>query len=132
MTDFLLKIRLLFLPFILWAVGFTCLYTFLHWLLIIKTELITLHEGTIEFGLPAAFTALFILLFLRKRINMLRLKTGKGDLPFLYMFVAWASLFIPAIIAQNYITTATGSLTSLHSIAGIGEQNKTKYYTLQN
>lgn len=132
MTDFLLKLRLLFLPFILWAVSFISVYTFLHWLLIIKTELITLHEGTIEFGLPVAFTGLFILLFLRKRINMLILKTKNGDLPFLYMIVACIALSAPVIITQNYVITATGSLTDLHSIAGIDEQNKTKYYTLQN
>ncbi|MEJ8757726.1 rhomboid family intramembrane serine protease [Pontibacter sp. H259] len=131
MANFILKLRLLFLPFILWSVGCTCLYTFLHWLLIIKTELLNLHEGTIEFGLPVAFTALFIFLFLRKRINMLRLKTNSGDLPMLFMFIAWIALSIPVIIAQNYITTATGSLTKLQNISQLTSNNDAKYYTLQ-
>ncbi|MBB6609829.1 rhomboid family intramembrane serine protease [Pontibacter sp. Tf4] len=132
MTNFLLKLRLLFLPFICWAIGFTCIYTFLHWLLIIKAELITLHEVTIHFGLPVVFTGLFVFLFLRKRLKMLRLKTKTGDLPTLFLLIAWIALSIPVIIAQKYIITATGSLTELHNISDLSLQSKSKYYSLQN
>lgn len=43
----------------------------------------------------------------------------------------WIILFVPAIIAQYYIQTATGKLTELTNISELDSLPKTKYYTVK-
>ncbi|MDX5482259.1 MAG: rhomboid family intramembrane serine protease [Hymenobacteraceae bacterium] len=132
MTNFLLKLKLLFVPFILWGIGFTAVYTFLHWFLVIEHRAVDLKDGTVNFALPAAFTGAFVFIWLRKRINLLKLKNKSFDLPILYKMVATIALCAPAIIAQHYIVTATGSLSALENVSQISEQRAARYYTLKD
>jgi membrane associated rhomboid family serine protease len=48
----------------------------------------------------------------------------------LYLFSAVLAIGIPAFIAQEYLSTATGKLTRLENIGQIQKQPPTKYYTL--
>jgi rhomboid protease GluP len=128
MKDMIQKIRWIFLPFILWSVGFVVVYTFLHWLLILKLELFDINESIIDIWLPFILPWIPILIFLRKRIKLLRLVTKRGDLPGLYMFIAGFAIAIPMIIAQGYIRTATGELSSVASSMDINKSHTTKYY----
>jgi hypothetical protein len=50
----------------------------------------------------------------------------------LYCFVAAAAITLPTIIAQKYLSVATGKLTALTSIDSINQKPATKYYTLKN
>lgn len=126
------KLKLLFIPFLLIAISFLVLYTFLNWLLIIHLQLFSVKEIIVNFGIPFALPWIPVLIWFRPRIKLLNLKTEKNDLSFLYQFIVVLGIAVPTIIAQSYIETAAGKLTELNDIKEINNQELTKYYTLKN
>ena len=123
------KLRLIYKPFVLIAIGFILTYTLLHWVLFIKAG-IPLKEDIVKFWLPFGLIWIPILIWLRPRIKLLHFKND--NLYFVYQFLACIAIAIPTIIAQEYLVTATGKLTQLDNIAQISQQDKTKYYSLKN
>ena len=122
------KLRFIFKPFVIIAIGFILTYTFLHWLLFIKMG-IPLREDIIKFWLPFALPWIPILIWLRPRVKLLRFKNDNAH--FFYQFLACIAIIAPTIIAQEYLVTATGKLTELNSIKELNNSVPTKYYTLK-
>ena len=122
------KLRLIFKPFVIIAIGFILTYTFLHWLLFIKMG-IPLKEDIIKFWLPFGLPWIPILIWLRPRVKLLHFKNDNAH--FFYQFLACAAIFVPTLIAQEYLVTTTGKLTELKSITDINSSVPTKYYTLK-
>lgn len=123
------KLRLIYKPFILIAIGFILTYTLLHWLLFIKAG-IPLKENIVKFWLPFGLPWIPILIWLRPRMKLLSFKNDNAS--FGYQFLASMAIAIPTIIAQEYLVTATGKLTQLDNISQITKSEKTKYYSLKN
>ncbi|MEO6358460.1 MAG: rhomboid family intramembrane serine protease [Ferruginibacter sp.] len=127
------KIRLIFIPFLLIATGFICIYTFLHWLLFINANTFKVKEDVLNLWAPFVLAWIPVLLWLRPRVGLLNLKTKKGDSRnFGFLFIATIAVAAPTIVAQFYLETATGKLTPLSYISQVDKQAPTKYYTLQN
>jgi rhomboid protease GluP len=125
------KLNILFIPFLLISISICVGYTFLHWLLVIKLELFALNDTIIQFAGPAVVSLLVTLLFFRRRIRILNLKSNRDKLPDFYFIIILIALSIPNIIAQNYLPKATGKLTQLFSINEIDQHKPSKYYTLK-
>ncbi|CAM3432033.1 rhomboid family intramembrane serine protease [Sphingobacterium prati] len=123
------KLRLIFKPFVIIAIGFILAYTFFHWALFIEAK-IPLKEEVIKFWLPFGLPWIPILIWLRPRIKLLRLKNDNAS--FGYQFIASLAIAIPTIIAQEYLVTATGKLTEIDNISQIVKSERTKYYSLRN
>lgn len=133
MNTFITKLNLIFRPYLLIAVGFITLYTFLHWLLVVQTGWLPLKENVVNIILPIALPIIPLVLWLRPRVKLLNLKRKRGkDLVDLYLAIAWISIFIPTAIAQEYMITATGKLTVLQDITELNDHPLTKYYTLDH
>jgi len=131
--NFSKKIKLLYIPFLLAAIGMWVLYTFLNWLFIIHLELISIKDIIVSFGIPIALPAIPVLFYLRPKFKLLNLTTAKGkSWDDFYMFILWIILAGPTMIAQNYIETATGKLTELQHISQLGSLAKTKYYSVKD
>ena len=77
------KVTLLFAPFLFIAIGFTVLYSFLHWALFIDREIFSVREDILNFWLPIGLPLIPLFTWLRPRIKLLKLKRKSGDLPFL-------------------------------------------------
>ncbi|MGO4772366.1 rhomboid family intramembrane serine protease [Flavobacterium sp. W22_SRS_FK3] len=82
-----------------------------------------------NFWLPAGLSCILLYFFLRSRIKLLKFKDDNKS--FFFQFLAVLVITIPTIIAQEYLTTATGKLTPIKTISEIQKHEKTKYYTLQ-
>ena len=132
MGQFNAKFKLILLPF-LWITSATIgLYTFFHWLLFIKMELIPLDEEILNFFAPMFLPWIPILIWIRPRIKLLNLKNTKGKDPLMgYMMLVWVAMAAPLVIAQEYMVTATGTLTPLTRISEINRLPKTKFYSLR-
>ncbi len=128
------KLRVVYLPFILIAVGCLVGYSFLNWLLLIKMELFTLNEELVNFWVPFCLPGLPIFIWLRPRLKALQAKKKpRGtDLRGLFWYASWIAIAIPITIAQTYLATATGKLTHLSQIGQIEQVPKTKYYTVED
>lgn len=123
------KLRLIYKSFALIAIGFLLIYTFLHWLLIIKAG-ISIKEEIVKFWLPFGLPVIPIFFALRPRIKLLHFKNDNSY--FFYLLVACFAIAIPTIIAQEYLVTATGKLTEIENVSQIEKHDKTKYYVLNN
>ena len=123
------KFKLIFIPFLLIAAGFILTYSFLHWLLIIKGGL-SIKEDLVKFWLPFGLPVIPILIWLNPKMKLLQFKKDNGS--FGIQFLAVLAIALPTIIAQEYLITATGKLTSLDHISNIEKVEKTKYYTLRD
>ena len=127
------KLRLIYLPFLIIAISTIGGYTFLNWLIICELQLFSIKEVIINFVIPFILPWIPILIWLRPRIRLLNLETKRdSNLPFLYQFIAGLAIAVPTIIAQEYLTTATGKLTELENISQIDKHEATKYYTLKD
>ena len=126
------KLKLIYLPFIVMTILFIVFYTFLNWLLFIKTNTFSLKEDIINFWVPFFLPWIPVLIWLKPRIKILNLTGCKGNLSILYQFIAVLAMAVPTIVAQGYMEKASATLTSLESINQIDKQEQTKYYTIKN
>ncbi|MGN8067473.1 rhomboid family intramembrane serine protease [Mucilaginibacter sp. 22184] len=130
MTNFLTKLKLIYLPYLIVSLLVISTYSFLNWLLIIRLDLILLNQEVVNLWIPIGIGTLAVAIWLRPRIKLLLLKDKRDNLPFLYNFAAAIAIIAPTIIAQEYLITATGKLTSLQTIEQIDLHHLTKYYNL--
>jgi rhomboid protease GluP len=129
MKDLSEKLKLLFKPFLVISLCFIVTYSFLHWLLFIQAG-IPLNEEIIKIWLPFGLPWIPILIWLRPRIKLLNFKNHNGS--FGYQFIAAMAIAVPAVIAQEYLVTATGKLTQLENVSQFEQKKITKYYSLKN
>ncbi|MBZ5857309.1 rhomboid family intramembrane serine protease [Flavihumibacter profundi] len=132
MTGLTNKLRLIYKPFLIIAIGVIAGYTLLNWLVFKKLQVISPNEDIVNIWIPFILPWIPILIWLRPRIKLLNLKRKKGDLPFLYILIAGIAIAIPTIIAQFYLETASGILSKLDNISQIEKQAATKYYTIKD
>lgn len=128
MKGFKEKLRILFIPFIVIAICFVGVYTFVNWLFFIKTDFLPLKEDIINLWLPFTLPWLPVLIWLRPRIKLLVFKNDNAS--FGYQFLAAMAIAFPTIVTQEYLATATGKLTRLKTIDQFEKKEGTKYYSL--
>ena len=122
------KLKLIFYPFLIVAIGFILIYCALYWVLFIKFDFINIKEDIIEYWLPFSLPWIPVLIWLRPRVHLLRFKNDNAY--FAYQFIATLAISVPTIIAENYLSTATGKLTKLENITQFKKLPRTKYYSL--
>jgi len=132
MANLLIKVKLIYLQFLLVAIGFILSYSLLIWLLVDQFSLLALNEDLVNFWLPFSLPVIPVYIWLRPRIKLLVLKDKRGNLPFLYFFAACLAISAPTIVLQEYLLTATGKLTTVQNISEISQKPITKYYTVAN
>jgi rhomboid protease GluP len=125
MRGFGAKFRLIFLPLVLLSISFLVVYTFLHWLLVVKNGLEVPEEGIILL-LPLILAFVFSVIFIDPRLDVLKFQGKFKSLPL--VFLATLAVGAPAMIAQEYMLTATGKLSHLADISQVDLNKKTKYY----
>jgi len=128
MTNFLTRIRLVYLPFLLATVLFVLVYSFLDWLFLLQLG-VPLNEELVHYWLPLLLPWIVIFLWLGPGLKVLAIKDKEDKLPFLYRLVLGFAIAVPTIIAQEYISTATGSLTALNTVNQIDSKQHSRYYT---
>ena len=132
MYQFFTKFRLVFLPYLLIATATIGLYTFLNWLILIKLQLFKIPDQVVNIFVPVVLPLIPVLIWLRPRIKLLNLKkSGKSDPVAGILYLNWISIAIPLSIAQFYLVTATGKLTTLNKISEINYSPPTKYYSVK-
>lgn len=133
MRSFSLKLRLIYYPFLLIAVGFILAYSLLNGWLTITTATIPLKEKWTDLWVPLGLPFILLAIWLLPGIRLLNLKSRRANnLPLLYLIIAGFAIGVPAILLQSYLRTAMGKLTPLQSINQIRENKLTKYYTAEN
>ena len=71
MQTFLLKLKLIFLPFLLVSVSVILAYTLFNFLFI-QTEIISINQSVFELWVPAVLSWISITILLRQKLNLLK------------------------------------------------------------
>ncbi len=122
------KFRIIYIPFLGISAAFIIVYSILNWLLVMKWGILPLSESVANMWLPYALPWIPVYFILHPRQQALRLRGINRDWGF--MFAAAFAIAVPTMIAQEYLTTATGNLTSLDRISEIGSKDLSKYYVV--
>lgn len=133
MSPFTAKLKIIFLPFLIVAIGTIAGYSFLNWLLIIHLHLWLIDEDVINIFIPIALPLLPLVIWVLPKLNLLRLnRSGRRNPGAVLVMMLWIILIIPMLIAQQYLLTATGKLTRLEAMSQIATKPATKYYTAKH
>ena len=122
------KLKLIFLPFLIIAIGFILVYTLLDYILFIRADLFHLREDIVQLWLPLGLAFIPTSIWLRPRLKLLEFRNDNGS--FAYLFLAVMAIWIPSLLAQQYLQTSTGKLTRLQGISQYERYEPTRYYTL--
>lgn len=127
------KFRLIFIPYLVISSGTIGLYTFLHWCFFIKWSTFAVDEVVLNFAAAAIFPAIPVILWFRPYLKLLELKNNGGKDPLVgLIMLTWITIIGPNVIAQEYLVTKTGKLTTLTDISQINKIPHTKYYKVKN
>src|SRR5687768_13318221 len=105
--DLALKTKLAFLPLLLLGTLFIVGYCALYWLLCIQLNVIGLKKDLVEFWIPLVLAFALVIIFIRRRLHLLKLDKDNGRIRGLYYLVGAMTLWVPVIIAIGYIDAAT-------------------------
>ncbi|HLX66486.1 MAG TPA: rhomboid family intramembrane serine protease [Puia sp.] len=125
------KLRLIYFPFLLLNVGLTVSYTFLNWLLTMKFHLIVLKTETTNLWIPFVLPFLPFLIWQRKRVRLLLFKKTTRDPATAVVMLAAFATIVPMIIAQDFMTTNSGTLATLANASEINLRKDARYYKIQ-
>lgn len=129
--DLSLKIRLIYLPFLLLCFSILAAFTLLRFLLSEHWHILNISSEMWDSYLPLIVIMFFVLRYLRPRMRIL----GLGSYNYgaiLYNLAAVIAISMPVYYAQQYVSTAPHRLYHLKSVNDIDTNNVQKYYTIDN
>jgi len=130
LADIFQKIKLFFIPYLLISFTLTALYSFLHWILIIKFQFVQVDYMYIEFWIPALIPVLPIYFYFSHRLKLFAFASRKSNPLNFYYFILWISMAFSLGTTQNFLEKATGKLSILDNVTQIYQLKKSKYYKL--
>jgi hypothetical protein len=131
MRQFKAKFKLIFLPFVFIGFCTVIIYTFLHWLLLIRFNVFTLQDKYADFLIPGAIGLVLPLALLFQKLRRLKPYNSRHRDPITFLIMVGGFTFaVPICISQQYLISATGKLTRLDSISEVHYLPPTKYYTV--
>jgi hypothetical protein len=123
------KIRLIFFPFVIGFIGFVLVYTFLHWLLVLKLSLVEINEKYIDYWIP--FVLSFVIsIWYNKRVDLLLFKNERIEK--FYWFISILLFACLTVVVQPYLRDETGEILKVKTSQQITLQNPAKYYVIDS
>ena len=132
MRGFVDKMKVVYFPYLLIGVGYIAAYSFLNWLFILKTELISIDEMIVQFLAPFVLIWIPVLLWLRPRLRTLKLDSKRADPRGFYLAMAAFTIVPAALVAQAYLATATGKLAHVDRAEQLATTEHTKYFMIDS
>lgn len=125
------KFKHIYIPLIVLAARFLAAYSFLNWLLVVRTGFIPAADNVVDYWLPLGVSLILVLMFIHRNLGLLKHDT-RGNLQPLYHLAAVAFLAIPTIVAQGYLRAASGDITRVKDASEIASKAPTKFYVADN
>ena len=131
MSETNIKLRIIFLPFVLLSLGIMVAFCFLKWLLEIKLHLITLNDTMYNFVLPFFISLLLLIVVGHKRICLLidLEKTRGSHSAVMFAFPALAFTGF-TYLAINYTTSEFNRLTIVSNADEMLQHKHERYFTI--
>lgn len=123
----MIKLKIIFLPFLIVLISVVVTLTTLRWVLDIKLGIITVNKFTLDFHVPVIFTVISVLVFMRKRLRILDFKDCYLSGMYMIFFMVLAILF-PACFSQKIVSSAPYDLIEFNKVDSIGSVDKQKFF----
>ena len=126
-----IKLKELFLPFILIGLGTSMAYAALRYIFDIKLGLLHWEEQYLNYWIPLILPWVSILIWIRPRIRILKYRYwGRSDNYLTIQFLMSLAIGIPTIISQEYLIRASYDQIELNHIQEVHEHPNEKYFHL--
>ena len=109
------------------ALGLTAIYSALDWLLVERTQWLTLDRDVVHLWLPPLFALALVFFFVSPQIALFK-EGQRGRAKSLYWTIALAVISVPTVIAQFYLHTGTGTLVHVPSAANAATYPDQTYF----
>lgn len=126
-----LKLRQLYLPYLIVSLALLASYNLGRWLLDIKAGAIPLTTEILDLWLPLLLPWLCIPLWLKRRITLLRGAGWQKDDYFAYYFVFNFSIAGVIVVSQMNLISAPFSLTPLQRASEAMQHPTEQYFTIE-
>lgn len=130
--DFKEKFLFVYPTFLKLFFGIIIGYSLVHWFFFIELGFLSVKEHILNFYIPIALSALGLVVFLRPKLDILKLNNENKDIRFQYYFLFSLALTIPNIIAQDLLVSFTGTLSEIESIHELEESPPSRYYRINH
>lgn len=132
MDNFKVKIKEVYLPYIVVSIGTIVSYNLLRWTFDIKLDSLPLKDDLLNFWVPFTLPWVPVLLWLRPRLRILKMKWRNDNSSFFYQFIMVLSIAIPTIFSQEYIEKASFGLVAVSDVTVIPQLPKEKYFDIRS
>ncbi|WP_396633529.1 rhomboid family intramembrane serine protease [Maribacter sp. R86514] len=92
----------------------------------------TLREDILDLWIPIILPWVTVLIWLRKRIRLLRIRGKGGDGYFGYQFAMVAAIAAPLVVSQEYVDKISYDLIEVNSISEIPKVKEGKYFKVNS
>jgi len=130
MKETTIKLRYIYLRYLLIALGFIICYSSFRWYFDYKLGVLHLKKDLLDFWLPIGLILITILIWLRRRLRLLNI--GKDRASMFYQLIAVASIFVPTLMTQNYIEARYSHLTEIISPYEISQASDIDCYKISD
>ena len=129
----IIKLRILFIPYVVFCIALILGYTFLNWLLFMNFQIFHLKENIRNYWIPCALPWIPLIFWYRPRIKLLKLRSeGRRDPASAIMMLAGLAISASLVVTETYFSTASAQVTSLNKVSAINTVSSTRYYTIRN
>lgn len=124
------KIRLFFIPYLLFLIGLCAIYTTLNWLWIVKFHIFQIHEHLVELAGPALLSGTVVMFYFMPKFKYLKIRFKRVSWESLYFCFLTFAIAVPLGATQVYFRKATGQLTQVSDVSKIPWRKSPKYLVL--
>ncbi|MEP2239756.1 MAG: rhomboid family intramembrane serine protease [Maribacter sp.] len=127
-----IKLREIYIPFLIVSLGTIILYCLFRWIFDIKLGLLPLKKDILDLWMPIILPWISVLVWLRKRIRLLRIRGKGGDGYFGYQFAMVAAIAAPLVVSQEYVDKISYDLIEVNSVSDISKVKGGKYFKVNS
>jgi len=132
MKNIKLKIIHIFIPYLIVSIATIFIYNLVRWYLEINLGIDFLKEDILDFWIPFGLPWIPILLFMRRKVQLLKVK-GKNNNGYFYYYFAMASaIAIPLIISQVYMEKNSFKIIEVASIDQIRKLENERFFKVKS
>ena len=132
MKDIDLKLRLIYVPFLLTMLFSVSAYALIRWGLDIKLGLLPFSSATLSTWVPLFIAPLLVWLLLKERILLLKLHRKQGSVAFAYYVYTSLAICVPIALSQTYIGKASFELVQVDNVEAVRKYPDERYLELSN
>lgn len=127
-----LKLKQVFLPYLILSILTILLFGALRWLLDIYLDVLPLKESYWDFGIPLLLSISIVSIWMWPRYELLTLKWVQRSSSGYFFITMVLALLIPLVLSQNYLSKAAYEVIEVNSLNDIRHYPKQKYFKVND